>query len=599
MKISSIAMLRRPILWALPLAVVPVLASADWTNPDGQSLQPTAKPERVSVISDGKYGAYFVWTSGSGPNSNVYVQRLDAGGQTPAPQGTPWLWGPPLLVSDAPSGRQNNAVAAFDCSGGAFVAWEDGVHASTVGTDIIVQHVNPNGERADDLYAVSALGEQVHPSLAISRNVTVPGGEDGILLVWQDSYNLATDGYKIRGQLALGAAPCSPILMLEWGVTGSFATPLCDQVTFQFRPQVVSDHQGGAIIVWEDVRNGFTDIYVSHLTASGAWDSTWGGLASRCGSNLTPGTLSSDQFRPMIASDGRGGAFVAWIDDRNNNSDVHAGRLQPNGVFTGIKLTSKTGRSANLDIASDGVDGALVVWQYQDPNTGYDIYAQRLDPNGNPLWTSGGVAACAASGAQTNPEVVSNAGQGAWITWMDTRADPTGTSPDIYLNNVSRLGEPATEWSLTAGRLMCAANAPQSRPGVTVTPDGSAVVAWEDLREGSTGLYAEKVATVASVGVFDGDPRGGIEISAGAPNPFRARVRFQIELREMAPIVLEIYDMQGRRVRTLARETLEPGRFSYEWDGTREGGAPTAPGVYVLRARVREVEEHRKLVRLR
>jgi len=574
-------------------------AAADWTNPDGQSLQPTIKPERISVISDGRYGAYFVWTSGAGPNSDVYVQRLNASGAAPATEGDPWLWGAPMLVSDAPSSRQRNATAVFDCSKGIFVAWEDGAGAAFTGTDIILQHVNPNGERADDLPVVLALGEQVAPSLAASKNTGAPGGEDGLLVVWQDSRNIATDGYKIRGQRASGAGPCDPIVTLQWGSTGSFATPLCDQLTFQYHPKVASDHLGGAVIVWEDVRDGFSDVYASHLTSAGAWDSTWGGLASRCGINLPPGTLDSDQFRVVLASDGRGGAFVAWLDDRNGNSDVYAGRLNLNGTFSAEKLTAKVGRSVSLDIAPDGAKGALVTWQYTDPSTGHDIYAQRLDPNGSPMWATGGVVVCAQNGGQTNPEIVSNAGQGAWITWMDTRSSPLGTSPDIYVNNVSRFGSPATEWSLAGGHLMCAADEPQSRPGVGVTPDGSAIVAWEDLRPGSTGLYAEKVATVASVAVFDEDPQDRIEISRGAPNPFRSRVRLSIALTAEAPVVLELYDMQGRRIRTLARRTLGPGSHSFEWDGARDGGAPAAPGVYVLRARVRDVEEHQKLVRLR
>jgi hypothetical protein len=59
----------------------------------------------------------------------------------------------------------------------------------------------------------------------------------------------------------------------------------------------------------------------------------------------------------------------------------------------------------------DGAGGAFVVWQ-DDRGTGVDLYAQRMNGNGQPLWPEAGVAVCTADGAQTNPVLISDGAGG-------------------------------------------------------------------------------------------------------------------------------------------------------------------------------------------
>ena len=66
-----------------------------------------------------------------------------------------------------------------------------------------------------------------------------------------------------------------------------------------------------------------------------------------------------------------------------------------------------------------------------------DIYAQRIDSDGNPQWAIDGDSICTASGNQFYPELVSDGAGGAIITWEDERDDPDG---DIYAQRVNRDG---------------------------------------------------------------------------------------------------------------------------------------------------------------
>jgi len=59
-----------------------------------------------------------------------------------------------------------------------------------------------------------------------------------------------------------------------------------------------------------------------------------------------------------------------------------------------------------------------------------------------------------------------------------------------------------------------------------------------------------------------------------------------VDLREPAPVRIEIFDLSGRRVRSLADRALPAGSTVIPWDGRQESGAATRPGVYFARLAV-------------
>jgi subtilisin family serine protease len=71
---------------------------------------------------------------------------------------------------------------------------------------------------------------------------------------------------------------------------------------------------------------------------------------------------------------------------------------------------------------------------------------------------------------------------------------------------------------------------------------------------------------------------------AGA-NPARGDVRLELWLPVGGEVRVDVFDLSGARVRTLARGTLPPGRHPLAWDGRREGGETAPPGLYLARAR--------------
>jgi carboxypeptidase T len=85
------------------------------------------------------------------------------------------------------------------------------------------------------------------------------------------------------------------------------------------------------------------------------------------------------------------------------------------------------------------------------------------------------------------------------------------------------------------------------------------------------------------VAVGEGPPTSRIELAAPAPDPVRGPARFAFTLPAAGAVRLELFDLQGRRVATLADAVLPAGRHVSDWDGRDPGGHRVSAGVYLAR----------------
>jgi hypothetical protein len=95
-----------------------------------------------------------------------------------------------------------------------------------------------------------------------------------------------------------------------------------------------------------------------------------------------------------------------------------------------------------------------------------------------------------------------------------------------------------------------------------------------------------------------GDLPAEFSLAPGRPNPFRSSTTFRFELPRAGRAELVVFDVTGRRVKTLVSGDLAAGRFDAVWDGRDELGARTSPGVYFVRLQTQGYGETRKAVRL-
>jgi len=83
------------------------------------------------------------------------------------------------------------------------------------------------------------------------------------------------------------------------------------------------------------------------------------------------------------------------------------------------------------------------------------------------------------------------------------------------------------------------------------------------------------------------------------PNPFNPKTTLCFELPVSGSVLLEIYDIGGRRVSTLISENLDAGRHEISWDGRDQHGNSLASGVYMSRLAFGDEVQTERLVLLK
>jgi hypothetical protein len=89
------------------------------------------------------------------------------------------------------------------------------------------------------------------------------------------------------------------------------------------------------------------------------------------------------------------------------------------------------------------------------------------------------------------------------------------------------------------------------------------------------------------------------ELSQNYPNPFNPTTKIEFTLAKSGFVTLQIYDVLGRKVRTLVSEELSAGYKSVIWDGKNEDGDDVASGVYFYQLKVGDFSEPKKMLLLK
>ncbi len=454
-----------------------------WPVINGVAICTAANHQEVPTIaSDGSGGAIITWEDFRNTTANltqgidVYAQRVNSQGST--------LWTTNGVAICTAKGDQENPTVASDGSGGAIITWTDFRNDTTdqIG-HIYAQRVNSSGSTLWTLdgVAISTAFENQFTPLIMSD------GSGGAII----SYNHYDNGITGDDVFAQRVNSTGSTL---WGLNG---VAVCTAAYGQFNLTMASDGAGGAIISWSDGRNGIdSDVYAQRVNSTGSTLWTNNGIAVS--------TATGSQSFPSIVSDGSSGAIITWEDSRSNGSTyaIYAQRVNSTGstlwTLNGVIICTAFNDQFIPVIASTGSGGALITWYGERDGVSYDIYAQSIDSAGNTLWTPNGVAVCTAAYNQGGPKILSDGSNGAIITWQDYR---NGSTYNIYAQRVNSSG--STLWTLN-GVAVCTAANNRFFPMMVSDGSGGAIITWEDERNGTNyDIYAQQVNDNGLVPVED------------------------------------------------------------------------------------------------
>ncbi len=492
----------------------------------------------------------------------------------------------PICVA---TGAQRDPKIESDNMGGAYIAWKDN---RTGIPDIYLQHVDSNGVvqwTIDGIGACTEAADQSTPSLIIEDN-------GDVIITWSDlrsgterdiyaqkidvSGNIlwTLDGVVVANQVERehnekicsdGAGGCFIVFEKEisptyqwdiwiqhldnngnilWAAGGM---PVVTTVGNKRNPKLQSDHSGGTYITWQDKRDSLEyDIYAQHITSNGT--RLWGV------NGLMVSDAAFDQTNPKMDPDViDGGVYIAWVDDRNGDNDIYCQRIDSLGNImwtpNGVAVCALANNQSAVDILSNSnVSGIILTWK--DSRVGNtDIYAQRLDINGNPQWATNGIAVQNNLYLQLNPNIAGDGAGGAVICWQDSTAS---SEYDVMAQRINSSG--IKLWN-TNGTIVSNASTSQAGPKNTSDEHGGTIVTWEDFRNGPRDIYAQHINFDGSTGMEWQEQL--IDLSV-YPNPFIDQFNIELTTLNSQPFTMKMVNIIGEdateRIQTTS--TIQNGK---------------------------------------
>ncbi|MBU0741638.1 hypothetical protein KJ554_04705 [bacterium] len=346
------------------------------------------------LISDGAGGVIMVWEDQRGHfgYSDVFAQRFDVQGHA--------LWTPDGIPVYTGEYDQSEPQIVTDGLGGAIIVWF--YQHPVLDPFLHAQRIDANGTL---LWGSSGITVSLDYATGDDLQL-IADGAGGAVMTWVDKRNGAGN-YDIYAQRIAADGTVS------WAPEG---VAVCTAADNQYDPVLTTDGAGGAIIAWEDRRNADSRIYAQRVGSDGTVQWTTNG------SSMSSGLASS--YEPQIVSDGEGGAVMVFTGDNNGDLDIFGQRVASNGgVLWEIEnpVCVATDDQTIPRLVTNGAGCYIVVWS--DDRVGdNDIYAGRVDPAwGDPGWSIQGTPICTAAGSQFDHRIVPDGSGGAFITWTDYR----------------------------------------------------------------------------------------------------------------------------------------------------------------------------------
>lgn len=278
---------------------------------------------------------------------------------------------------------------------------------------------------AYDVSISNTIGDQSNPLI-------IPDGNGSLICVWEDTRS--GDRY-IYGQ-KVDAEGIS-----AWEDNG---TKLLDFIIPYNSFDICADGNGGVLIATLDL--SCSNILIQHISSNGY--QRW----SVNGYDITANTFL--KYHPKICSDGSGGAYIIWIDERReipNMGDLYIQHVNASGISQwtqdGILLAyniTEPYKSLNVpQLCSDEAGGIIVAWVDHYPDINGTIRAQRIDTSGNFLWATEGEVVGNSTGLESYLQIHPDGFGGVIIGWIVRHTNEWlyESQKEIYTQKISSEGD--------------------------------------------------------------------------------------------------------------------------------------------------------------
>lgn len=484
--------MKKTIIFAFLFIMIAVSAFSQWSNDAAMNnaiCDLTGEQAIPKVVTSISGDTYISWFSNDSGNYDVRLQRLDVAGYE--------LWDHNgLLISDNPAmtwltdwdmtvdadnhailtfqdirnGGNNNIYAYRISPDGTFIWGEDGIELSNSSAFDVAPKVCVTS--AGNI-VVTWQAEDVIIMQKIAPDGTLLWGANGITMSCADTYSWPQ----------LLAVENDNILLKFFHDSGPPNAPTRHCYMQKF------DIDGNP--VWVD------DAVVTNAGGISAWTQVF-----------------------SIESDGANGCFIAWHDDRNNDMDASSFVQHVNSDgsigFTddGIELSTQSSRENYYPkIAFNTSTWELYVyWMETDSNQiQRGLYGQKLDAEGNRLWTDNGKPIIEISDDAVSPISARIAGDDVIVCFEESASAANALVKAAKLDVDGEF-----VWNTDIVTLCSVASA-KVHSEASYFANGQMICTWEDDRNGTSDIYAQNVNSDGTIGLPSGNGfiTGNVTLNGG------------------------------------------------------------------------------------
>ncbi|MCP4290513.1 MAG: T9SS type A sorting domain-containing protein [bacterium] len=316
-------------------------------------------------------------------------------------------------------------------------------------------------------------------------------------------------------------------------------------------------------------------------------------------------TVPMGHYFQMIA-DGQGGAFFSWSVATGLNFTARAQHVDQDGNedygHNGLPVSTNPGYSQiSPDLTFNPTSGEATVFYIQMSSNQNEkgVFSQRISTTGERLWTDNGVQIVPVDTTIEGFVRAEDSGDAVMGLFFQAPYNSFGQDQVVGIK-VDTDGSPM--WIPAAVGVSTNLSGKDDLMTV-IGEDGTVRAIWADNRSGNYDIYGQNLNGDGTLGSSLSPapltPMAGLQLNQNHPNPFNPATDIKFETSRRQHVVLRIYDVQGRLVRTLYDGDAGPGSESVHWNGRDDHGAETPSGVYYYQLSSGSGTEGRKMVLVR
>ena len=336
------------------------------------------------ITMDAEGNAIAIWTQNVNRYRDVWVSHYSA---------TTESWGEEIFIG-APTKNAHTPHVAMNASGDAFAIWMQ----EDIGGDnsIWVNHFS-NGHWGDAIRIEDSVEDARDPHISINTTgnaMAVWRQKDGVNMniyarffsdnQWGEIILLEHGhaGNAFRPRVSLSENNAAIVVWVQKDNTDHLSIytnrfngehwMLFDAQLLEhnegdaFSPEIATDSNGNALVVWHQSSGMYLKIHANYYDASlDSW-------------NVEKKLENSDNhaLMPQVSFDASGNAIVVWQQFDGRDSSIYMNRFTSSGWGRRLPVEFSTGAASSPQISVDASGNAIAVWHHFVDDTFYTVYSR-------------------------------------------------------------------------------------------------------------------------------------------------------------------------------------------------------------------------------